>query len=114
MRVCLSVNGKQKQSRVHVLVAQSFLGPKPYKYQVNHKDGDKTNNLVSNLEYVTQVENTTHAFRIGLIKPTKKLTKEQVSQIENLLNNGMLTQKKIGEMFQVSDRTIRSIKNKTY
>lgn len=55
-------------ARVHVLVAESFIGPKPPGIDVNHKDGNKQNNCLSNLEYLTRSENHRHAFRIGLAK----------------------------------------------
>jgi hypothetical protein len=50
------------------LVADAFLGPKPPKLDVNHKDGNKRNNRIENLEYVTRSENHRHAFRLGLSK----------------------------------------------
>lgn len=64
----LSINKKYKHHSVHVLVAKHFIGPKPgEKYQVNHKDGNKLNNHVTNLEWVTPSENLKHAFKNGLM-----------------------------------------------
>lgn len=51
--------------RIHVLVAEAFLGPKLRGMDVNHMDGDKTNNRLENLEYVTRSENLLHSWRIG-------------------------------------------------
>lgn len=58
-------NCMQKVVRVHALVAHAFLGEKPKGLVINHIDHDKTNNHVSNLEYVTQKENIRHAARNG-------------------------------------------------
>ena len=67
--VCLCRDNKKSQKRVHILVANAFLGDNPNKLQVNHIDGDKTNNTTTNLEYCTQSENMKHAYLMGLEKP---------------------------------------------
>lgn len=56
-------------TRIHKLVTNSFLGIKPDNLVVNHKNGDKSCNELSNLEYCTQLENNLHAIRTGLKKP---------------------------------------------
>lgn len=60
--------GHTKSARVHVLVADAFIGPKPDRMDVNHIDGNKQNNRADNLEYVTRSENHRHAFKLGLAK----------------------------------------------
>lgn len=60
------VNGKNKPTLVHRLVAVAFLGPIPDGQEVNHLDGNKANNRASNLEYVTRKGNMAHAQRIGI------------------------------------------------
>jgi hypothetical protein len=61
----LSVALRKEAHSVHRLVAAAFLGPANGR-QVNHIDGDRTNNRPSNLEYCTASENMKHCFRIGL------------------------------------------------
>lgn len=51
---------------VHFLVAAAFIGTRPERYEVNHKDGNKKNNRANNLEYATGLENVRHAMRLGL------------------------------------------------
>lgn len=51
---------------VHDLVTSAFLGQRPPGTEVNHKDGNKTNNYVANLEYVSHSANVLHTYRLGL------------------------------------------------
>lgn len=67
--VSISQRGHIHSRRVHILVANAFLGENTERLQVNHIDGVKTNNSVSNLEYCTQSENMAHAYRTGLETP---------------------------------------------
>lgn len=59
-----------KTIKVHRLVALAFIPTNDTKLDVNHKDGNKQNNSVSNLEWCTRSENHRHAFRLGLKKIT--------------------------------------------
>ena len=71
----LWVDNKKTQTSVHRLVALTFLPPSHDGMEVNHKDGDKTNNHVSNLEWVTKSENEKHSREeLGnLCKPVKAI-----------------------------------------
>lgn len=62
-RVNLSKNGVNTKYLVHRLVAKTFIDNPFNKPQVNHKDGNKLNNSIENLEWVTQSENIIHAIK---------------------------------------------------
>lgn len=66
--VYLTKNNKAKNCTVHRLVALSFLKKVTGKNFVNHVDGNKENNCVENLEWVSRSENQTHAYELGLQK----------------------------------------------
>lgn len=62
--VSLYKNGERKTATVHRLVAKAFVPNPQNKPFVNHKDGNKLNNHVDNLEWVTGAENKMHSFRV--------------------------------------------------
>jgi hypothetical protein len=62
----LSDVGKIKRKYVHRLVAWAYVPNPESKPEINHRDGDKTNNLPANLEWCTKSENHLHAHRAGL------------------------------------------------
>lgn len=72
--VSMSSNSVKKQYLVHRLVAAAFLPNPENKPHVNHKDGDKSNNHVSNLEWCTPSENEYHSYRVLNKKPPKHLS----------------------------------------
>lgn len=71
-QIQLRINGITIQRRIHRIVAQCFLENPENKPEVNHKDGNRVNNCLSNLEWCTKSENSKHAYDSGLnpnIKP---------------------------------------------
>lgn len=68
LNVVLTKNQIRKTKKVHRLVAEAFIENKENLPIINHKDGNKKNNSIDNLEWVTYKENSIHAVKTGLIK----------------------------------------------
>ena len=81
-RVTLRKDGKDNQKLVHRLVAETYIPNPDNKPQVNHKDRNKKNNSVSNLEWVTGRENNQHAHAKSYLVQNVK-TKE-VIKVHNM------------------------------
>ena len=73
-RVSLWKNGKPKEFLVARLVALTFLGEPPQKFTVNHKDGNRLNNSIDNLEWMSLADNIRHGFATGLYHTPKPVT----------------------------------------
>jgi hypothetical protein len=82
MYITLSKNGFTKRYLLHRLVANEFLENPENKPQVNHKNGDKSNNSVGNLEWVTGLENINHAFESKLIVRSKDQYRSMMKKVE--------------------------------
>lgn len=76
VRFSATKNKKQKTLRIHRLVKEIF-DPISNFLQVNHKDGNKQNNKLNNLEWCTDSENKIHAYKNGLMKPGNQYTKKE-------------------------------------
>lgn len=72
--VCLLVDGDRLMRSVHRLVAAHFVANPEKKPQVNHIDGNKTNNAACNLEWMTNQENFEHGVDVGLEAPKRSVT----------------------------------------
>lgn len=116
-KVGLCKNKKQKQHRIHRLVAITFLPNNLNLPEVNHIDGDKANNNLSNLEWCSPSHNMKHSFKTGLRKACSgenhgraKLTEKQVREIKKLALAGIMTQKEIGNAYNISSVSVNHIK----
>lgn len=118
LQVTLSIEGKKYPFNVHRLVALNFIDNPKNKPQVNHIDGDKKNNNVSNLEWVTHVENSRHCWDnklqtplVNMSNPQCKLSEEDVKNIRYLRNVLKEKTTKIAQMYNVTKGTISCITN---
>jgi hypothetical protein len=116
--VYLSKDSKKKTISIHRLVAHGFIEREKNKLHVNHIDGNKTNNHVSNLEWVTPKENTLHALEHGLLKPNygesngnTKLTNEIVRNILKMYWLDKINVTTISLILEINRRTVNSIVN---
>lgn len=93
--VITSDDGKQMHKNIHRLVAETFIENPLNKPCVNHIDGNKRNNNVNNLEWVTHSENDIHAFRIGLRVSTSKQVQKAIDSTRIPVRN-----KTTGEVYR--------------
>jgi hypothetical protein len=132
-RVSVLVNGKRKRFHLHVLMAVAFLGldlrshgTSNFSLQVDHKDNNKKNNCLDNLEIVTKQENLTRAWKNGCYvnngfaskgrpkKSLRKFSSDDVAQIKALKEAG-LSYRKIAEKFNCNHGAVYQIlKGHTY
>ena len=110
-----SLQGSKFGALVHRQVAAAFIPNPDVKPQVNHKDGNKENNHVSNLEWSTGSENVRHAHNTGLKEAVRgsdngqaKLTESDVVQIRNSSE----TQRVLAARYGVSKKQISRIKRR--
>lgn len=117
LQLSIRKNGKQKTYRTHTLVLTAFV-TKPDGHIVNHKDGNKKNNNLSNLEWVTYGGNLKHAMDSGLqilhgeYNAAHKLTAEDVKEIRASVG---VTREFLAEKYGVCSSTLgRAMSGKTW
>ena len=115
LRVTVHQNGKMSRQMVHRLIARTFMNPARPRMQINHKDGNKSNNRVDNLEWCTPQENVIHAWSGGLCTPNSgerhgcaMLTNRDIDVIRLAASRGV-PQRHIASVFNVNDSTISMI-----
>lgn len=112
-QVNITIKGKSYTKQIHRMVAETFLGYQDAKKQVNHIDGNKLNNTLSNLEWATSRENMEHARKNNLLKKKRNnLTSEEKTAIVELVLQTDLTYQQIADVFGISRRTVFKVLNK--
>jgi hypothetical protein len=114
LTVNLYQDGEGKTFPVHRLVAMAYLDNPDNLPVVNHKNGDKTDNRVSNLEWCTQKDNILHAVETGLQKPIdydemRHLSDDEAHEVCSLLDSGFRV-KDICSLLGYSQNTVSRIK----
>ena len=114
-RICLHKNNHKKMVNIHRLVCEAFLPPLCGKEIVNHKDGNRSNNVLSNLEWCTQSENIKHKFICNGYRVTwASLSDWQVEYIR-AFDKGYGVATKLAKELSVSVHAVRRVLNgKTY
>jgi hypothetical protein len=121
--VTFGINGKRIIKYIHTMVLVAFSGPCPPGYEGNHDDGDKSNNCLSNLEWVTPSENVRHAYKTGLKRGVfgsknhlSKLTECEVILLKRMINVGIkgIILSKLFNMSRAQISRIKNGKNRNY
>lgn len=111
--VSLFKDGERRTHMIHRLMAEAFIPNPENKMDVNHKDGNKYNNDLANLEWATRSENMKHAFENGFLNPStgennmhSKLNSFKVRVIRKATN---FTHLELGKIFGVTSQAIGNI-----
>lgn len=112
----MSITFDSKTRRfVHQVVAQAFLGAAEYRQTVNHKDGNKINNHVENLEWATYKENNNHARKTGLNNQhgektnLSKYSDQFIGAVRNVHNKYSPNYEDLGRLFGLTGCHARQI-----
>lgn len=115
----LSKNNKRWYISIHRLVGLNFISNVFNFPEINHKDGNKLNNNVNNLEWCTTKKNVQHSFDIGLNIPKKgskramsKMTEEKVIEVRNRYKNENISLKILSKDYNICAQTLHSIINR--
>lgn len=116
-RVTLSKEGKTKRFFVHRLVALHYLPNPSGSDVVNHKNGDKTDNQVDNLEWCSPSKNRIHAFETGLCKSgqehhNSKVTDSDVTEVCELIESGLKRGDVLSQVPSISKSTFDDIRRR--
>lgn len=117
--VTLCHEGVRKNKRIHRLLMEAFVPNPTGKKHVNHKDGNKQNNALSNLEWATPKENSQHAVTTGLCEEVFEATRRPIQQLDPI-SGCILAEfislhdagRKTGIAWQNISKVVRGIRNK--
>ena len=113
----LSVDSVTSYKSAHRLVYEAFCGPIPDGMQINHKNGDKADNHLENLELMTAQENTQHAYRVlGVPLPLArlpyvplKITNQEADDIRRRYAAGGISQTALANEYGISQISVSRI-----
>lgn len=113
-QIAFSIKGKVKKEALHRLLAKEFIDNPFNKKEVNHKNGNKLDNRLKNIEWCTHQENTIHARVSGLTPEVtyKKISIEQVEEIRLKYKEGNFIQSELAKQYGISVSNISAIVNK--
>lgn len=117
LTVNLLVDGRSYRCLVHRLIAEVFLGEAHNDMEIDHKDGNKLNNAVINLEWVTRKENLRRAKNLGLIvvSDRQKELREQISIISREKNKKAISQFSLeGELIKKYETVLDACRENGY
>lgn len=84
----LIIKGQRKNKKLHRLICEAFIPNPENKPHVNHKDGNKLNNHIDNLEWCTHTENMKHASKTNLLNTLPRTTGKKLSKTSKYYNVG--------------------------
>ena len=107
-------NKKRLHPQLHRIIAMAFIDNPKNKREVNHIDGNSSNNNIENLEWVSSSENTLHSYCTGLQKRgenfySAKLSEKEAIEIINAYRLGVFSQSVISKAYGVSKSTIKDL-----
>lgn len=116
-QVGLNSKGKRVYFYIHRLVGEAFIDNPNDLPQINHINGNKEDNFVNNLEWISAKDNTIHSWKTGLSKGREnhgmsKLTNNEVLEIRKKYLSKNYSQRKLAKEYSVSQKTIYNIINK--